>query len=311
MTLNTSQVFTKSLSALLGLVFVYSAYTKLFPIEPFEFEIVRTTFINWEFSVWVARAIISLEFFLGALLLFSYNPKFTNRIVIVVLVIFTLHLIFTIIKFGNTGSCGCFGEAIPLSPLQGIVKNMVLMALSFLLLKFNKFWFYHKYTLVVVCIASVAAVFVTNPVDYEYAKTYLNQEFENFPLNLDTLYNTKNFEKIGQPKRDVRNEKVILAFLSSSCDHCRIAAKKMSVIHLRNAQIPFYFFINGDDEDIKHFKMLTGIENIESSKLNGSTFIEIAGVQLPVIYYFNKGMVEKRVNYYTLSQNHIEQWLNL
>jgi len=310
MALKTSQLFFKILSALLGIIFLYSAYTKLFPIEPFEFEIVRTTFVSWEFSVWVARMIIIVEFLLGALLLFSYRPKFTNRLSIIVLAIFTIHLASTIYRLGNTGSCGCFGEAIPLTPLQGVIKNLVLISLSMVLLKHNRSWLNNTYTLSLACIASFATVFITNPVDYEYANTYLNKEFENFPLNLDTIYRANNHEKIGQPKEDIRNKKVILAFLSSSCNHCKIAAKKIGVIHLRNPKIPFYFFINGDDKEIEDFKSLTGIERILSSKLNGPTFIELAGVQLPVIYYFNKGVVEKQVDYFTSSQNHIEQWLN-
>lgn len=309
MTFKISQYFYKTLSALLGIIFLYSAYTKLFPIEPFEFEIVRTTFVSWEFSLWVSRLVIVLEILLGLLLLFSYKPKLTNRLCIIILAIFSIHLIFTIYRFGNIGSCACFGEAIPLTPLQGIIKNAFLISISIILLIHNREWYIKSYVLTLAFIASLATVFITNPIDYEYAKTYLNKEFENFPLNLDTIYQSENFEKIGQPKEDIRDRKVILAFLSSSCKHCTIAAKKMGVIHLRNPQVPFYFFINGNDQEIDDFKILTGTVDIASSKLNGPIFIELAGVQLPIIYYFNKGMVEKQVNYYTISQNHIEQWL--
>ena len=38
-------------------------------------------------------------------------------------------------------------------------------------------------------------------------------------------------------------------------------------------------------------------------------FVELAGLQLPVIYYLNNSVVEKQVDYFTLDQNHIETWL--
>ena len=88
-----------------------------------------------------------------------------------------------------------------------------------------------------------------------------------------------------------------------------IAAKKFSVIHDENPQIPLYFFINGDDEEIKKFRTYAGIEKIAFSKLNGPVFVQLAGLQLPVIYYLNNSVVEKQVDYFTLEQNHIEKWL--
>jgi len=88
-----------------------------------------------------------------------------------------------------------------------------------------------------------------------------------------------------------------------------IAAQKLSVIHSENQRIPIYFFINGENDKIKLFRQKTNIEEIPFSKLNGQLFIELAGLNLPVIYYLNNSIVEKQVDYFTLEQDYIEQWL--
>jgi len=298
------------LSFIIGGVFIFSALSKYYPIESFEFTIVETGFIGWKFSLILARIIIAIELALGILFLFSYQLMLISKITLGLLLVFTSHLVYTLIINGNLGDCGCFGELLPMTPLQGIIKNVALIVLVFILFRSkyqlkSKIEFLPLYTFIL----SNIFIFTQNAVDYTYSTNYLNKSFENFKLNIDTIYNTPSYEKIGKPIKDIRNEKLIICFLSSSCEHCRIAAKKFAVIKKFNINIPLYFFINGDDEDIENFKKRTNIEAIPSSKLNGETFIKLAGVHLPVIYYYNKGIVEKQVDYYTLEQYHIEQWL--
>jgi len=299
------------ISFLLGIVFIISAWSKYYPVEPFEFAIVKTGFIGWKASLIVARVIIAIEFTLGVLLLFSYRLKSTSKIVAAVLIIFTLQLIWSIINQGNTGDCGCFGELLPMTPLQAIIKNIVLL-IAAIYLSFSKLestFPFKRFGLFLLCFF-LTFIFALDPVDYTYSKTYLDKPFENFELNVDTVYETQIHEKIGIPKIDIRDQKLILAFLSSTCSHCKIAAKKLAVIHQMNPKIPFYFFINGNDEDIQKFIEITGIKDIPNSKLNGETFVKLAGLHLPVIYYYNHGKIEKQVDYYTLEQYHIEDWLN-
>lgn len=305
------KVFIHFLSFILGAIFIFSAFSKYYPIETFEFTIVETGIVGWKFSLILARIIIALELAIGVLLLFGYNLKLVLKITISLLILFTLHLLFSIFTKGNIGDCGCFGETLPMTPLQGVFKNLILLIFAFILLKSNYNWkLKFLYTPFYIFILCNIFIFTQNAIDFSYSSSYLNKPFENFNLNLDTLYKTTSYDKIGKPMKDIRKEKLILAFFSSSCEHCRVAAKKFSVIKKLNSQIPMYFFINGDNEDINQFKNKTNISQIPSSKLNGETFIQLAGLQLPVIYYYNKGVVEKQVDYYTLEQYHIEDWLN-
>jgi len=58
-------------SILLGLIFLFSAYSKLFPIEPFEYSFVELGISNWKSSIIIARLFIAFEFACGLLLLFN------------------------------------------------------------------------------------------------------------------------------------------------------------------------------------------------------------------------------------------------
>ncbi len=294
----------------MGLIFIVSAYSKLFPIEPFEYNIVGTTFIGWKLSVILARFILAIEFFLGVMLIFSYRHRLIVPLASGLIILFSVHLVFQLITKGNGSDCGCFGSLLIMTPLQALIKNIIMLIVLFIIyklafnfqLKFKSLEFYFF-------IIAITVVFVVNPVDYGYSENYLNKPFDRYELNIDTLYHSTNYEKIGKPTKDIRKGKYIVAFMSSTCGHCKIAAKKFSVIHAENQQIPIYFFINGEDAAIQKFRNDNEIGQIPYSKLNGQVFISLAGLQLPMIYYLNNSYVEKQVDYFTLEQDHIENWL--
>lgn len=297
-------------AALMGALFLVSAWFKLFPIEPFEYKIVGTTFFSWLPAVFVARIVIAGEFGIGLLLLFSYRLKDSLRLAMLALVLFSVHLVFVLVLQGNTADCGCMGSLMQMTPLQGLIKNAGLLLLSFVIYR-HAFHFELKipHLIPYVLLVSAALVFIVNPVDPGYSETYLNKPYEGYAMELDTLYNMPVNEKADKPVLDIRGKKMILAFVSASCPHCRIAAQKIAVIKRRNPAIPFYFFVNGDPDKIDAFLMETETAHIPHSKLNGPLFIRLAGLNLPVICYYNKGRVERQVDYFTLEQYHIEQWL--
>jgi uncharacterized membrane protein YphA (DoxX/SURF4 family) len=101
------------LCSFMGLVFIYSGYTKLYPIETFEYTFVDLGIGGWRLAPFIARFMIGLEFFIGLLLITSmYIKRFTIKLTAVSLIIFCIYLIFIMISNGNNGNCGCFGTAI-------------------------------------------------------------------------------------------------------------------------------------------------------------------------------------------------------
>src|SRR6202012_2430087 len=100
--------------------------------------------------------------------------------------------------------------------------------------------------------------------------------------------------------------KHILSFMSLTCPHCRIAAKKIHIMNQRNPGIPFYFVLNGKPEDLNRFFEDTHTENIPYCMLKGSHFIYLGGLNLPTIYLVNNSVVENQVNYIILDQHEVE-----
>lgn len=298
------------ISFLIGTMFLVSAWSKLYPIEPFEYNITGTTFFGWTSSVFVARIVIGAEFAVGLLLIAAYRLKHTVLTAAAMLLVFCVHLAYVWISRGDTGDCGCMGNLMTFTPSQGLLKNAVMLLLLIPVYKWGPdYSLNRKHIITLLFPVCIAAVFILNPVDLNYASNYLNKPFEDFPLSLDTLYNATDTTKIERPVADFRSGKAVVLFVSAKCPHCKIAASKVSVIHRLNPSIPFYFFINGDPGGIRRFKEQTGTLDIPHSMLNGPVFVALAGVRLPVIYYFNRGRVEKQVDYYTLEQDYIEKWM--
>ena len=127
-------------------LFVLSAVAKMFPIWAFEKQLVDLGLMSWCMAPYFSRALIALELAIGILII---QPHFLKKIVIPVtiglLVVFCAHLTLEMVKHGAmNGNCGCFGEWIPMTPLQSIIKNGVLIALI-LLISTDSFQFEPKF----------------------------------------------------------------------------------------------------------------------------------------------------------------------
>lgn len=301
------------LSALLGLVFIYSGYTKLDPvIETFEFTFVDIGIGNWYTAPLIARLLIGLEFFIGFLLIINYNlKKFTLPVTIGLLVFFCIYLILQITISGNKGNCGCFGEHIKMTPLQAIIKNVVMIAVATLVYFLWDGWKikYNKLFSSFFGISAIALPFILNPVEYSYSSNNLDEKI-NYALDLNLIYHPEDTSKVEKPKKELRSGKHVLAFLSLKCPHCRIAAKKFRLIYKNNPDLPIYFILNGEKSDLKVFYEDTQSEKIPASFVLGKAFVNLAGTNLPRIYYIDNSIVVKKVDYYELNQYKIEDWIN-
>lgn len=294
----------------MGLLFIYSGYTKLYPIEPFEYTFVDLGVGSWAMAPFIARFMIGIEFFIGLMLFFSlYLKKFTLKLTAATLVFFTVYLLFMILHEGNNGNCGCFGNAIVMTPLQAVIKNIIMLAVCFIIYKFHEGYSLGKLTFwlsALFLLTSLAMPHILNYVDLSYSKAYLNKPEDRFTLELDTLYN--NAEK-NIPPKTLSKGKHILAFMSLTCPHCRIAAKKIRIMHEKNPAIDVYFVLNGEDEKMKSFYEDTKTENIPYCKLRARPFVYLAGTNLPTIYLVNNSVVDHWVDYLILNQSEVEKWL--
>jgi uncharacterized membrane protein YphA (DoxX/SURF4 family) len=306
------QISALLLSVLLGLVFLYSGYSKLVPIiETFEFTFVDLGIANWYSAPIFARLLIGFELFLGLLLVLNYRlRKITLPLTFIVLALFTIYLAMQVMLNGDQGNCGCFGERIKMTPVQAILKNSILAVLAISLYLLSEGWKTRFQALLIssCLMISMSLPFVINPIDYSYTSNNLDEKI-NYPLELDLLYNSNDTSQIEIPEIELRKGKHVVAFLSLTCSHCRIAAKKFRLIKKNNPELPVYFILNGNKRDYPDFMKDTKTENIPSSFCLGKTFVQLSSAHLPRIYYLDNSRVVKKVDYFELNQYSLEEWL--
>ncbi len=116
---------------LIFVLFVFSAVAKMFPIWAFEKQLVDLGLMSWCWAPYFSRALIALELALGVMII---QPNYLKRIVIPatigLLVVFCAHLTIEMVKHGAmNGNCGCFGQLLPMTPLEAFIKNVVTIIL--------------------------------------------------------------------------------------------------------------------------------------------------------------------------------------
>ncbi|HXB39744.1 MAG TPA: DoxX family protein [Bacteroidia bacterium] len=304
------KILLSILCALLGGVFIFSAIAKLYPIEPFEYTFVDLGIGNWQFAPFIARLIIAVEFLIGLLLVLNIQlRRITCKLGITAILIFCVYLLLQLIISGNKGNCGCFGTTLYMTPSEALLKNISLLFVFVGLYKFHNGWDFGRassYIFAATVLVSFGLPFILNPVQLDYSEAYLSKSENRYTLRLDTLFNNALLSK---PPKELSKGKKIIAFMSLTCPHCKIAAQKIHVMNKRNSAIPFYFVLNGKEEDLKRFFDDTKTGNINYCLLKGSHFVYLAGINLPSIYLINNSVVENQVNYITLDEKEIEKWL--
>src|SRR4051812_39334710 len=112
-------------------VFFYSGYSKIYSdnaFDNFQWSFLDLGFSSILVSGIIARLMIGLEFLLGLfLLLHIFLRRFTYPSVIAILSVFIVYLIIILLKQGNSGNCGCFGDKLAMTPLAAIWKNIAMI----------------------------------------------------------------------------------------------------------------------------------------------------------------------------------------
>ncbi|MGN6568254.1 MAG: MauE/DoxX family redox-associated membrane protein [Flavipsychrobacter sp.] len=291
----------------LAAVFLFSAYSKLWDSNAFdEF---RWTFLDLGINSVktagvIARTMIGLEFMIGLFLLCHiFLRSFTYPLTIVVLLFFIGYLVFVLVERGNTGSCGCFGNKVQVSPLSGILKNVLMLGAVIALIYIYPIKPYKNQEWLAGIIGMVALVlpFVLVPLNTDVTAPEPASE----PINLSILYSEK-----APPKEELRTGKHIVAFMSLTCPHCRKAAYLLHIIHHQHPEIPIYLVLDGNVAHEKDFFESTHAADVPHMHI-GSTndFLLLAGPAVPAIFWVNNSVIERKATYYQLDPKQMEDWL--
>lgn len=116
-----------------GILFIISGFVKLNdPLgfayklqEYFGTDVLNLPFLD-PYALIIAIMVVVFEVVLGIFLLIGYKPKFTVWSLLLMIVFFTF-LTFYSAYFDKVKDCGCFGDAMPLTPWQSFTKDIILL----------------------------------------------------------------------------------------------------------------------------------------------------------------------------------------
>ena len=282
-------------SKLVGGVFIIAAILKLISIDEFEIYIYSFNIFSFLLTTFVSRIIIIGEFILGLFLILKINYKFTWRISLLTLTLFTLFLTYTAI-FRQDANCHCFGELIELNPLESIVKNLILILLLLLSQQPTVNGQQPTTKVLVVLLTCSLLVFIISPPDSIYKMLYSTEKevssidlYESF--DEITKIDFKEDELIFDSISDFNTkENQLIVIVSSGCKYCKLGMKKLSLM-MKKEELSaenIDVFIWGSPEGIVNFRKETMTEDYDYWHIMPNKAIEITYGRFPIFIWIKE-----------------------
>lgn len=291
---------SKNISWILRLIisalFLLSAVAKLYPspyfaISTFEVKQLYPLGFSEGFAPYFSRILIGIEFALGiAILLKDYLKKITIPATILLLSVFVIHLSYTTFVSGNAGNCGCFGELLPMTPVEAIIKNIIAIGLLIWLFKIlpadgkSNFWLLKS-----VVLGCILALFMVAPI--RPVAEVMDEPTSEIQDNLGVVVDSSGLLTIEEPKAEITKDtikkaeekkaedapkkvksgyekyftgidtdKKILCYFVPGCDHCMDTAKELNEMRKKDKNFPpiYVIFMNEEPEKIPTFFEFAG-----------------------------------------------------
>ncbi len=284
------------LRLIISALFIVSAVAKLYPspyfaISTFEVKQLYPLGFSEGFAPYFSRILIGIEFALGiAILLKDYLKKITIPATILLLSVFVIHLSYTTFVSGNAGNCGCFGELLPMTPVEAIIKNIIAIGLLIWLLKIlpadekSNFWLLKS-----VALGCILALFMVAPIRPVVeaideptseiqenlgvvvdSSTLLTVEEPKAEITKDTIKKVEEKKTEDAPKKvksgyekyflGIDTDKKILCYFVPGCDHCMDTAKELNEMRKKDKNFPpiYVIFMNEEPEKVPTFFEFAG-----------------------------------------------------
>jgi len=314
-------------------LFIVSALAKMFPVWAFEKQLVDLQLVSWCMAPFFSRFILGVELAVAFALL---QPHFLKRIVIpatiLLLAAFCVHLSIEMVKHGAmNGNCGCFGQLIPMTPLEAFAKNIVTIGLLVWLYRLTEEApINHRFErLFLIWSFFTLAVFVYLP--FCPCKTLEEQTVTQTVFeDEDSLATSESVEMIipekvtgdsvtvrdsvpAKPKGpvavksrfssyaqsngktyNVDKDKYLVCFFAPGCDHCQEAAKQLAILS-KKPDFPktFIFFMDEEAEKIPEFFNIAG-KKFPNRVLDAAAFWTLFGDtgETPGVFYLWNGNIQ-------------------
>ncbi|MCB0372986.1 MAG: DoxX family membrane protein [Muricauda sp.] len=158
---------------IVGVLFIVSGWIKLNDPMGFSFKleeyfspgVLDLPFLT-PMALGISIFVVIVEVILGVLLLLGFKPKFTVWSLLLMIVFFTF-LTWYSAYFNKVTDCGCFGDAVKLTPWESFTKDVILLVFILILFFGKKYitpLFSNKVNWIISGVALVACVWFANHV---------------------------------------------------------------------------------------------------------------------------------------------------
>ena len=263
--------------------FPFIDFSPYFAISTFEVKQLLTLGFSESLAPYFSRILIGIEFALGFLLLSNnFLKRITIPATVGLLSVFIIHLSYvTFLSGGNSGNCGCFGELIPMTPIEAIIKNIIAVGLLIWLWKISEndkksnIWMLTSITLSCILglfmLAPMKASSMSSPIENNTqidSSQVENDSIHAFDLKLIPQSLDSSKIKVEEVKKEIKKEvgpkqavsgysdlyadidkgQKILCFFVPGCEHCRDAAKDLNALQKKHKDFPSVQIVFMDEE---------------------------------------------------------------
>lgn len=263
--------------------FPFIDFSPYFAISTFEVKQLLTLGFSESLAPYFSRILIGIEFALGFLMLSNHFLKrITIPATVGLLSVFIIHLSYvTFLSGGNSGNCGCFGELIPMTPIEAIIKNIIAVGLLIWLWKISEndkksnIWMLTSITLSCILglfmLAPMKASSMSSPIENNTqidSSQVKNDSIHVFDLKLIPQSLDSSKIKVEEVKKEIKKEvgpkqavsgysdlyadidkgQKILCFFVPGCEHCRDAAKDLNALQKKHKDFPSVQIVFMDEE---------------------------------------------------------------
>lgn len=269
------KIVSKILQLLLGITFLFSAYTKA--VGPGFFEITlmdQGIAPDRIIASYLARFFIGLEFALGFLMFLPFYVKRLMQFTFFLLGGFTLHLIY-LWSIGDTDNCGCFGEMISMTPEQSIIKNMIMLAIAFVVFRLAQTKKIKIIIPIVFSAATIISMWIILPIP----------NHKEFPFESFTHFETRG-------RVDLSSGENLVAIFNLDCEHCQQAATELGELKRNQENFPelYVLYFQEGSTTVEDFESITQ-SSFPYDLIEVNTFFDLIGDSPPRVYYLKDGKV--------------------
>ena len=294
------------LRVLVGGVFLASALLKLYPIEPFELTLIDVGLFSWRSAHFISRIIISVELFLGILILANIHyQKFTFPATLFLLIGFSIYIVYLLFVEGNEADCGCLGAYMQLTPVESLLKNgTLLLAIMFLRSKGSELRPSWRW-MTPIALATIATPLILNPIQLNAHEEGSNTQ-KPYHIDLSSMPQPMDANAGIQLEKGEK----ILAFFLVECSHCKDAAHKLAIVSKQYDMPEVFFVFKSDQKEVEEF-IKASKSDLPYIIFKDRQIFEMTKGIFPTVLYINDGIVYKKWTGEMLSNLEMEKFSDL